>query len=1461
MNFFSALASLCLVALSKCTVTPTSTVFNLTNYREDLIQLNMTQLFNLDGSKNPQCQVYQSAGAIYNATTPIATKNYSQQGYGDIAEVFNFVSNTTAFGVFDDSQVMVQNITLDAESFSGVVYFGFNRVGANAVCTDVELNPKLNRLYVACITKPQSSRRNGLAQTPSSVWLIELDATSGTEYNRIMVNQDANHTFTHRAQITLMYIRPYDHRGDVTLYVFVYDQGISSAYTTSNQFALVFGNGDSGNLTSLGYADITGVNLNAVYDYFNYEGEVLVTGKNISNFNAPIVIGFCGFTFSQSLPVINCSSNLIPSPFNTTIGYVGIMNTRQYVEVNANNNNTNATGDYIYICNFAGPFGTPNFIDTQNCNPIATFAIPNDVGVQIVEGNIHQVVIKYTHFDSTYAGFSLHNFDLKFERNHIDDSQAPQVVPIGKSIVGFGQSIAEIHRIVPPYYFVAGTDLHNSINNIRIDCTDDDTQTPVSKFVTINMMQSMRDLVMTTNSSIPELATYETGDIVLGVDPHTVMGNDLKLTVTTSASQYVNYTKTQVYDTEFINVDFKFDKGSSAFIDIHFVGRYAVAIDNRNWVIFMVCNFTSWSSLFCVETQAYSLAGHDVRLQKDLNIAFGWVFSWATDSTSNITHTFIFDPSANTLNHYFFGGVATDATMAESEGYAYMVLSYYDGNTFSGRVEGYEFYPNNPSSFTKVPTITRGLSAREYFCPVDLDFDPIDEDIIEILSICPGKDQRILRYRYPPTQSRQTGGLVLNLLSTVPINFAFQNPAYCSMGTEFVIYSMLNGKTPNLQSANTYDDRNQWMFGTTMDDLNLGTIQKFNCIARSGVFVTTSIDSNQNTILTIYWGNNQWQANHKVFNTLRQGLNNFKFIDSYEFMGNVIHTAWNQGGQYSFLLSFSREVYVDIQFLKGIGNATVPLDFRYTNGAGRVVITKQVSVVTANTTATVKTLQKMNGTPTGTLNLEDYVQINGPLEDAFLHYTGGDHNAVRLVGRVRTIRPYFPAPDNRQTIRILETYFNITIGLHRAPSNASILTLFQNNDEFWGTYQSPVGVNAYHFAPMVNSDNRTVLIAYSTAEPAHASLQFLALQEGQRVGIGYLNDSITRNYDQIRVVPIGPQGSNIFLVFGKYHAEQSLHVFRVQFQNGQITSSLMDDIPDVHDFTWVMPDQSNQVYLWYITDSDRTNIMYQTYGRLNAERINGPAQKLNIKKVFKNKLGNTFENYDVISIVGKQHNSTAYYLVLNAFSNTIYEIVIDINAAAPLTYVYWKVENYDGYIVDGNKHHIAVMSRNMRSEGGARLVIFKRQINGGGPNVYWIYHNDEFRSFTLTDCPQNMSHLQVATPFENAPVFFLEVQRMQLQIQDGADLTKASLELISAAQSQAAQFNLSQIINGGGSDTGKSTKWWPFVLIIGLLVLLAVGFIAFKMLKDRKDQSSDNPDNYVSLKPSGKEAAPTESAS
>ena len=1452
MRFITLVAYLGLIALASAKITPKITP-NITVYHKDTLQFNLSYVFDLDYAKGLTCTSKGGSNAEYIIPNKsISTKDISNLGFMDNPEITKLVSNNTVFAVYDNSQILIQSLTVDQLRFGETHQKNFGRPGANAVCSDMAYNREDGILYVACFSKRSDTNPN------TTLTIKRLNDTTGDVIKpdfTVKIN-DQKQKLVHKLSMTMAQLTS----GITSLRGLVlYDQGISSGQVSGNQWAWVLSIGAGGTLASYNVVDLPAdFKITNIYDFFGFRGGVLVTGKNSSLLASRIYMSWCKINVASAAS-FECNPLILQAPFGTSYGFLGIINTGQYVEVNADQDH--AEVDLVHICNFKGQWGAADFIDVSACASMQSYHIPDDVAIDDVEGNDHQIIIKYNHFDGTYAGYSAHNFDLRMEWSHIDDSQAHHLVPLGKTLMALNRTNLDIHRMVPPYFYLPAEGLLPGNNIIRIDCQDDTTPKPVSGMLNVYMIESMKDGVTLNGAIIQDFSVYDGERLMFQIDPHTVLGNDLLISVHFD-SKIQNSTLTKVYDTEFSNINWRTTNTSLDFVDIHFAGKYAVTKDRKGWISFHECMFVDIAIIDCFEKGSYNMGGHQVSLRKDLNDVFTWQFSWAVDPVVGATFIFIFDGS-RVYRHFVHRGVADDCMMTEIGSNAYLACSF--GN--EGEVRGHLFPQMNPGADPyPVETIHRGNCQVDFFCPTDIDFHPQLNNILEVLSVCEGQDQRILRYRYPVVADPFTKELQVKLVDEIPINFAYQSPQICSMGSEYIQFSMINGKTGDLQSRSTSDDRNVWSFGTLTDDLNLGEIYKLNCIPRAGMFVGLFRTEGQpeKDTLAVFWGNQQYQANHKLYNSRRDNLHHYNFIESYELLGQVVHVLHDTlSDSFDFMVTFTNGPVIDVKFEHGAINRTgidgkTQMTLSFSNGGSfRQDISKTVQLVSTYSEVKVNTKKKISSNAAGIIEFEDYVEIKGPVAEAYIKNTTG----VQLIGRLHATGNHAPFESDAGTFSHLETYETTTIALRMTETNVSTLVIFHDIDNFIGEYTPPHGVHAYHFARF-NNDSESVLVAYSTAEANDNSLQFVVLKGNSRTAIGFSKMGQVYNFTMIRVAPLTDNSS--FLVLGS-GADHVVHHLKVTVTGTQITYTELDTIPDVHDFGWASPQKSNKIYVIYSVQGQYKDIeiaMFdKTTGKLT-KKTRDTAFKQALRQA--NGISTDMTNYNVLSLFAKVHNETAFYVILNTDSPYITEIIYDSanDFQSPQVFTYMKMPGHNGRYMDGNKQNFVIMTRGdiASMDAGARYVFYNRQSQTNNGSIYpiWSQHNDIPRPFTLTNCPRNNSHFQMATAFDTIPLVFLKTAPMQLNVTDPSALKYAVLEFDGTPHQSSVEIKIGEIISGGGDDDDKkSMAWWPFVLVIGILILVAVGFIIYKAQKD-KAMEADDPENYISLKPEAKDARPSE---
>ena len=929
-----------------------------------------------------------------------------------------------------------------------------------------------------------------------------------------------------------------------------------------------------------------------------------------------------------------------------------------------------------------------------------------------------------------------------------------------------------------------------------------------------------------------------------------MLGNDLQITADFDTG-VKNYTESITYDTEPIDVRFKFSKGVDSFKVLHFGGSYAMGKDSRNTLLIFNCSFGGIAEIDCVESASSTSATSNVHIQEDIVEIFGYLFTWGVDPVANVTVLYIFDGDQTIFSH-LIGGVASDAMITEIDERAYIAFTYPN----LGLIKSFYIIDERPDFLRESDFIDSKLASRHDFCPQNITYDPNNARMVEIFNYCPGKDQSILRYKFPPVIFN--GKLQFFLVTRLPINFAYSNIKLCSTGNEFVIWSALSGHN-TLQSANIYQDRNYFDFGT--DDFQLGTLTGFNCVPRAKMFSVTSRDENNNVLLSVWWGNNQYRANHKLYKTVRTGLNSYKSIRSYDLLGQVIHVLSNGDGTNNFMLTWSLGPVIRVRFLEGLTAQTVRMHLKFLNSIiGSQEIGKDVAIIAPRTDLTMKITSKLTGPVPEIIPIEDYLSIKGTITHA---YITGTHE-VSLLPRVHTVGVYKPDFFDYNTFSRIESYEDILVGVHTSNKNSSVFTIFHNVSEFVGTYTPAHGVRSYAFA-RANTDNHTILLAYSTAEVANNSLQFIVLNGSTRIAVGHSDDGQVVDFSKVQVIPLAVS-TDSWLVMGNNADTGILSIFRVDFvAGGQVKCQLQQTTSKVYWFSATAPKALNDIFLMYVALPWRQQLLGMVIQRNQTDsqfvsrpwNLPQPSRSKIIAELEMRESVDVFPQMFVIdSVECRNDNATYLYCLANYDAPLIYEYLIDgADTSSQSENFYYKLPGYFSMYLHGSSDYFIQMTENGDFHH-TKYVVYKRISKGGQPDTYYSQDGDAPRSFCMTNSQNGTNMFMFLTGSPEAPLFFLRVDQMAIYAPQGTNLSLAHLEIEGLPGATHLDINVTDIFynEDDGGDSKKIT-YWPFLLILGFLIMVALVYVIYNNRNSGEEQKASaltegtDADKYVSLKP------------
>lgn len=1462
-----------------------------TIFFEDRIQYNLTELFSGIGSgltctlpKDTKARILNPG--IDGKGTYLATKSLADYHFTEQPHVVEMLTNNSVYAIFDHQQLVVQNITVDGRAFGPVHLTHFAKFGVSVKCLDMIFNEKTNRIYIGCQTVFDPKKIG-------SFYIVEYDLVADKVVKSTTIPQQNSFQIKHRLQLA---IGPIDLGTHTDTFVIAYDQGAASGGgTNDNKWIHLFSNADKGDLKSEGYLSlpsktIGGSGFISVFDYFTVQGGILVSGKQ--NSTSPYAFGFCNIIVGGGKYQFQCNEHKkVTAPFGSTNGYFGIMNTGQIVEVKSPNKL--GQNGHIAVCNIVGKFGINTFIDPL-CSFVDTKTAQSPSGfIAAVEGNVHQLVVKFVLADGTYNGYTWHSFDLNRDDAHFEPGNTPGVAVLGKNLIVVSETNMGIIRQVPSFVYFNAGDLGNKTDTykITVNCTDDNTPLVVSSLISARVLHNIYDDVTGNTTALANLLVYEGDTFYHKLDHENAIGNALEMHVSFAGndrdSDYSNYTQSQLLRNTRISVNYIFQEdGGSNPKFARFKGSTAVTLDEAGVISFHKCFMAKLQQVDCVEIANVKNINAAI-LKEDINHVFDWTFVWVITHDTESTYAFIFDGTK--VHQHSFKGIADDCLLIQQGEYASLVLAYQN----EGVVKGFKLNSQNPEAKAPLLDLTVELSGREHFCPVDVMYDPADENVLEVYSNCPDVDQRVLRYTYPATKHPKTNVTGFALRSDIPISFHHKYVQVCTMKTEIVIFAANDKGTAYLASFSKYNDLNQWTFGTQFDQLNLGDAIRFSCLSHESAFSVVSYNktSKSNYKITTYLGDNQNQANNRIQTVSTQNIDKYHNVDTYEFFGNAIHVLSGLVNlkEHHYLFTWVRHSFLQLTTFKGLveklNGKPLPMTVTYRSGASKMPVRHvyNIGVISPDFETKTETFKKIglesDGKPTS-IELEDYVRFKGPITD--VHLEGVSHTDINLDGRLVNIGDFSPSdPADQMTYDLLRTASNsaTTVGLHRNKNtNNSVLTTFLHFRQFQGHYSSDKPIHAFGIA---DAPQDTVFVAFSTAVASGQHLRFKVINGTECIADGVAQEAFPEDFDEIKVVPLGfHKATTAYLVAGKNRRESGLHVYVVTYtynntEATKFTIEALDNIPNVQDFAVVKPNKGH-AFILYVSTKDLKDIKMETYNQDGVKQ----SQKINIEytSLVKNHLASQPDfskivpnkeytpEYNIQGIEAHHNGADGFFVIIDTEAPLIFEFSYpkaEGDMPAPEVYHYFKPAGELTGDIHVNVQDFAIRTFDevfYTSESYA--VFYRRQEIGGSEYSFWAQQKDYSSSFDLATCQQNNSHVQWGTSFPTLPLTFLRLQPMHLDIYNKDAISRAKFVIAGSIKGNIApkSITLAEVIKEGDNinpdDDGSGPSFWPFALILIGLLLISIIFIVYKTKKSDGEELYET-ENYVSLKPEGEnEAAP-----
>lgn len=980
---------------------PSDQLSYIVAYKEDVLHLPISDLFNLTNpSTIPNCTLLPgSVGNLCDAETCSIQSNFESELPGEILFTKQ-VSLTSLFGIISSDQLQLLQVQLDplgtslhSRKLTPLSPYLSGEVAWN--CLDLALSPSASQVFVVCMAGDRTRIQVITVDlnTPGSSTAQEVKATQLFAFEGVARVFVANLLGQNQLDKVLV------------LNIFCQTAGTIKQPASSQGWVYqIKFQPDRSKLESTGaFVDLKATGLFMVTNMFEVSGGIRVVGKKQgAQIDDMLQTSICvGFGQSSELP--NCGRTE-ETRYPSSGGFVGKTYSGIYVE--AIPQTSSQEGQHIIVrrCVIQGKTLAELDCSIQQVTIRMSTNISENSGIYSVEDSNYMVILKF--FDSAqlelkqYAGASING--------GTQVSGTGFVNPVDNKLIKLTSSGIQTQYILPAYYFLEIPKIQSDSNTIKINCTDP-TSKNIQKIINLNILRHMGDLVMPSLFQGPPSLALEHGiNSTVSLNPRFIIGNDLKMRVYAQPRQptaTVTYLQRDFVPTqEIVTNSFSPAQTTS---EIVYAGNFGVSIGTQGDVSVFLCGVTDGYSAAVVN--CYLIDNSSSKVEQGSTItktssneqtAVFWIQNSRLqallvqyDKTGALRTNLLNYSASDDFANNIIDGLVTVAVVDQQS--KKVMISYAGG-----------VIPDTPNPFDIYST-SLSMNGQD-FCPVTVQFHRLYPNQLIIFSSCEAQNSaHIVVVEIPTSKYYQQTGPALNVVSSFAVATASENPStmLCALGSELVIFSRdrHNSAIFLLQSYSmTSATRSIWSFGTTSDDMQIGTPVDFYCLQNSDSFATRSLKPDSNKpMLTIYWGNNQYQANSKIFRSTSYNLPSEDFtqqrIRAYETPDSVLlfrvipsptasqqsqlFTSYPSGRQISMSITLSNQ-----STLTPSGSTALNTIFDFSNAFHQITFTEPISLFSniSQTGVSISQTKLMLNHTSAQIDLSEVMNITGPLSSVEL---------------------------------------------------------------------------------------------------------------------------------------------------------------------------------------------------------------------------------------------------------------------------------------------------------------------------------------------------------------------------------------------------------------------------------------------------------------------------------------------
>lgn len=1446
-----------LVSSTLCQYVPKTKMPKGTVTSKDLLEFDLGEIFGISGAdimatnfSASQSTGKADIGQVYNYLQPYA------MGPVTDAQQINFaksIDDTSFVVIHDSNKLKYYETDTDRSMAKNTWEVSLGKFGSKVVCQDVSMSPNHVDMYVGC-----SARTVGPIKVKDNMFLVLIDRKQQKVLNTIAVNMTESFDITNELRIQYL-----DIHQSQSEHVIVYNQGRTNSLTTRlNMDFMIFkriGSDLEPAETNITTYHLKGASNNtdflAVYDIFSFASDhIIVSGRRQGSENE-ITLSTCAINLNEEDVLCSdpMSTGIKKGKVDFTTG-TGLVSVYDYL----------ASQVHIYTTN-GYEVTDPNWMSLVNSINITTPIDTTNQWIRSSNGDQNAMVFKWSSTQHLTTEISVINWDKSIYNNFHKVS----ATVLGNVLVAIDQSHFTMSRFGNPFFKVGGAELSTDVANIlQISGMRKGAKTLIAH----SSLYQVSGTTVDVKFKYPNPYTDAFPDSTFFVpffNENVVQGNNIKWRIEYDSN--TTFSHSTIVDEFYPEITLKPHEPRSGWAKVAMTSGFFVAQDRGTVVHIYSCIYPNMHSKGCQRLLTQKLIEGEV-LQTTIYGKGDMVMFWTQNGNASPprSNVYVCDINASCQKNKLNVEV-NDVTFFEDSIFEHFVVAaaqYTPADKSQGLLHIYSIDNDDHTDFTLLSKFNAEWFSLNEFCPTEVHPDP-NGSRVHVLSTCQaftGKGgNKIVSFDVIIPFDRSSGPSHTPV-TVVPISGAIGKPSFCPMADHHIIVDFVKEGADVLWAIDDFPSHSH--YHKYLNDYDLKNLIKFQCLPL-----------HQHYVIVGTVGGKPGQSNY-IYGLFsgESKLNNHKFIRRLD--ANLDYQKWNNMDTYALDHVFLHVGYPSHEGLSPVNYAAnvrkapmiftrvehVQGDFEPKKVNFKVIATSnskdfsaQGTVVLkhANTSILYETLSYWNGAH-GVYNLEKMTRIWGPIEEgSMIGYEAG----FRFTGRKSNHGGLY-APDN-------ELVFDQFRGTYK---HGMALTIDENLCVFSQVSDSTItaargkkGIYTFDFQPVLNFGKPRSLNLYAGRSSRGNYIGAMSFGPAKNTTL-YSKFELPLNADKIRLCNSQNQNTGEFIGFALNRKTHEAYVLQLVSTMKDIQIKHISTVTNIWDMDCTTTTEDNVELYWIPVEGTQilmTNWAFdgQTWTASAQEQYTPNSDQQywladiaastseNVTHIAASTLGTVVyivdrdaasKNYTLVNTVQKYKDYiqdstfiTKDYLVQRSMSN----------GRSSSAILVWKTRSPDNTI------HTAITTNRFIPPGENT----KKGENLQMPQKASLPNGVPFSFFMGTDGKSEFPVIAVGSTVASSPLIYYSIGDFTLSIPENYDENSLNNLKFSFSGSTESSVDVTDFLRGEipgpFPKPEKSTvNFWPFVAIIAILIIAAIGWFIYSRSKQVEEEEAE----YFSMQPESK---------